>query len=1098
MSHRPSPPADPLNEARALITRYLFGTVAVCAIGVALLWCVVPADMPWPQRATLVGAHALLALCSLLAMRWHGAKIAGATCVVMLGVCVCVVLVDVALEWGLGGPVLGLLGLVTCMVFVISGVRLGLLTAVLAVTIVALLAGAAILGAGAAQAAPPHFGLRVFFHLLVIGAGVAGGALVSMVVSRYVRASDEREKRFRSLLGIAADAYWETDSEHRVIHYSRQTAPGVFEPVAAFPLRRPWAMDKLSFDPEATAALRSAMHAHEPFREIAALAHLQPGESLHVLISGEPQRDGDRRFSGFWGVIWDVSDAALARQALSATETRWRDLFTHLPTPIVLHRRGIVVEANPAALALFGFADPASIVGFRLLDAFDPEAAARAASRLAQLDAMPIGQPLPIAEFRIRSRAGLRRVMRGTGVRVDTEGEPATLSFFVDETERKISEERLRNSESLLSHLVETSPDLIMLSDVDSGRFTMVNESFVRLTGWSREEAVGRGAADLGLWSRGPESDKVVAALRAAASVQDMPVTMKTRTGGRVALRLSAAKFTLHAHTYMVINARDVSVTERERLEREAILDSASIGIAFTRDQRFVLVNRGFETMHGWPHGALVNQAGATVWPSAQDHRDLFREISPALEQGETVELERTAMRRDGSTYTARLLAKAVDPSHPIQGGTIWIVEDVTERRSVERALASARDEAEAASRAKSAFLANTSHEIRTPLNALLGLARLARAPGVDEARRNQYVEQICDSAETLSQILTDILDLSKIEAGKMTLDQGPFDLRDLLAGLHQAYASLADAKGLRLDFEADAGLPDIVIGDPVRVRQILSNFLHNALKFTKAGSVRWRVVRDAEGPGEMGHAGNTSNIGQAGDTVDPADMLRFEVIDTGPGVDPQIQPRLFRPFTQADDSVTRRYGGTGLGLSICRELAQMMGGEVGMRSEKGRGSCFWARLPLPPAEDDEIHTTSGGLHGEWLNGASMLLVEDNAVNMMIAVAMLEQWGVQVEQAVDGQQAIDCVERAVAAGRPFDLVLMDVQMPIMSGNEATIQLRRRYSKGQLPIVALTAAALVSEREQALAAGMNEFITKPIDPSRLRTTITRVLAAVQDA
>jgi CheY-like chemotaxis protein len=217
---------------------------------------------------------------------------------------------------------------------------------------------------------------------------------------------------------------------------------------------------------------------------------------------------------------------------------------------------------------------------------------------------------------------------------------------------------------------------------------------------------------------------------------------------------------------------------------------------------------------------------------------------------------------------------------------------------------------------------------------------------------------------------------------------------------------------------------------------------------------------------------------------------VRFEVHDTGPGIDDQTQARLFRPFTQADESTTRRYGGTGLGLSICRELATLMGGEVGVQSRFGEGSCFWAELPLPatavPAAALEADAPAQGS----LRGASVLMVEDNPVNMLIAAALLERWGVHIEQASDGQQAVQAVQRRAQNGALFDAVLMDVQMPVMSGYEATRMLRRDYSAERLPIIALTAAALVSEREQALAAGMNDFLTKPIDEKRLQQALLR--------
>jgi CheY-like chemotaxis protein len=222
-----------------------------------------------------------------------------------------------------------------------------------------------------------------------------------------------------------------------------------------------------------------------------------------------------------------------------------------------------------------------------------------------------------------------------------------------------------------------------------------------------------------------------------------------------------------------------------------------------------------------------------------------------------------------------------------------------------------------------------------------------------------------------------------------------------------------------------------------------------------------------------------------------PDAQWRLQVRDTGLGIDPAVLPRLFQRFTQADQSTTRRHGGTGLGLSICRELAQLMGGQVGADSQPGRGSRFWVDLPLPTASAPPLAAPPAP--GD-LSGAQVLLVEDNPVNMLIATAMLERWGVQVEQATDGAQAVQAVRRAASVGRSFDAVLMDVQMPVMSGHEATRALRATPAGAQVPIIALTAAALVSEREEARAAGMNDFLTKPIDAERLQATLARWIHA----
>lgn len=497
----------------------------------------------------------------------------------------------------------------------------------------------------------------------------------------------------------------------------------------------------------------------------------------------------------------------------------------------------------------------------------------------------------------------------------------------------------------------------------------------------------------------------------------------------------------------------------------DAILDTAFVGIAFTRDRHFQHANPRFEEIFGWAPGEIAGEPGRVVWPSDAAYEAIGRRAAPELQSGGAFEGEFEMARRDGSVFWAHLRARAIDPRHPGSGGTIWIVDDITQRRRDAASLAEARDQAEAASRAKSEFLANTSHELRTPLNGLLGLVRLAQDPALPPGRLREYLEHIDDSAQALAGLISDILDLSKIEAGKFSIEQVDFDLHQLLGQMRDAYRELAGAKGLELRFELGGGVPQWVTGDPVRLRQIVANYLGNALKFTERGWIELRVTRRIDG------------------------RIRIEVRDSGPGIASDVQPRLFHPFSQADASTTRRYGGTGLGLSICRQLAVLMGGGVGMLSTPGEGSRFWADLPLAAAAQRAVEAPPRFAPVDALKGARILLVEDHPVNTLVAEATLAHWGAQVVSAGNGELAVRAVADAAGRGEPFDAVLMDLQMPVLGGIDATIAIRRVHGPLVLPVIALTADALVAQRENALRHGMNDFVSKPIDPERL----VRVLA-----
>jgi PAS domain S-box-containing protein len=1006
------------------------------------------------QRAVVATCGALACVLALAALRWRSFRLLRAMQLVLAAAGIGSVLVAVLSGLGLGLLALAVLPLLLCAAATLVSVRATLLIAL----------------AQAPARAPVEVLVLLAGHGALLLCGTATGLLMRRSIDATHARVKRREERFVGLLAVAADWYWETDAHLRFTHLSEHVHGGSGLTLQARLGKTPWEIEDFGLDAEAMDSHRADLESRIPFKELLLERRASDGSPRWLTVSGQPRFDPRGVFVGYWGVGRDITTQRAAELVRQATEGRYRELFTRSPSPLVLHRGGRVIDANVAALALFGAWTPQELIGQPLLDFYEEGDGSRdlATRRSGWLAGLPVGESTPPQQFGLRTTGGRRLTVQVTSVNIEAEGGPAILSIYRDETERLRAELARERSEALLSHVVATSPDLITLTDITTGRYVMVNDAFVALSGWTREEAIGRTSIELGVWGRAETRDRFVGLVREHGEVRNMAVEFCDRHGREFSLLVSAARFGMEGREYLVLNGRDVTRSERERLEREAILANASIGIALTRDRRFQLVNPKFAQMFAWPAEELVGQLGAVTSVDEAAYEELGGLIGPRLARGEAVEFERTMKRRDGSTFLCRLLARPIDPNDPAQGATIWIAEDVTERRAVQQALARARDEAEAANRAKSAFLANTSHEIRTPLNGLVGLARLARQSGLDEARRSQYLAQIDESARALSGVISDILDLSKVEAGKLQLEHAEFDLHALLESIEHGYAALAEARALTLSMHVAASVPRRVIGDALRVRQILSNYLSNALKFTESGAVRMHVhARDGE-------------------------RIRFEVEDTGPGIAPAVQARLFMPFTQADDSTTRRYGGTGLGLSICRELAQLMGGEVGLDSEPGRGSRFWAELPLPAGDDDAPESAFAALdlQASPLVGLSLLIVEDNPVNMMIAVALLQQWGVDVTEAANGAEAVALVAKRADAGHPFDLVLMDVQMPVQGGNDATRELRRRFPADALPIIALTAAALTSERDDALAAGMNDFLTKPIDAQRLHDTLQR--------
>ncbi|WP_130471864.1 MHYT domain-containing protein [Candidatus Magnetaquicoccus inordinatus] len=494
--------------------------------------------------------------------------------------------------------------------------------------------------------------------------------------------------------------------------------------------------------------------------------------------------------------------------------------------------------------------------------------------------------------------------------------------------------------------------------------------------------------------------------------------------------------------------------------------------IVSTTDVRgnITYVNDKFAAISGYSREELIGCNHRLV-KSDEHSEEFYRQLWGNLLNGQVWHGEIKNQARDGSYYWVRatIVPFLNNKGKPFK--FVSIRTDISAMKAMEQRLLQAKEEAEAATQAKSDFLANMSHEIRTPMNAIIGLSYLCLQTALT-TRQHNYIRKVHSAATSLLRIINDILDFSKIEAGRLDMEHIPFTLAEVLENVVSMTALKAQEKQLPLLIELDEAIPTDLLGDPLRLGQILLNLTNNAIKFTEHGEVAIRVAllaRDAE-----------------------LVRLQFMVEDSGIGMSAEQVAQLFQPFTQADSSITRKFGGTGLGLTIARRLVEMMEGSIQVESTLAVGSrfVFDVKLAVPQADDlprRAASLTEGGVAGAMarLSGAVILVAEDNEINQQVAQELLEQANMRVVTARNGREALQYVLKEAVDG-----VLMDVQMPVMDGLTATRQIRQEPRLRALPILAMTANALSSDREQCLAAGMQDHLAKPLDPGTLYLTLAR--------
>ena len=654
------------------------------------------------------------------------------------------------------------------------------------------------------------------------------------------------------------------------------------------------------------------------------------------------------------------------------------------------------------------------------------------------------------------------------------------------ELERLQAENKLRDSRGLLRSIIDCTPSNVFSFDSEH-RFTLVNDAMANFFGLTNQEVIGKTLYDVFPSDEAEKQSTINRQVIASGMPMSMEETLpdKTRQMNRV---VSTTKFPLRNSEGKIIGLGGVAtdVTERNHLEAAVVANAARfrtiieaspvpMGINDS-ESRITFLNPAFVRTFGYDLTDIPTLAD--WWPKAYPDPDYRQWVIDAWEaeiaraaqtRTEFTPLEVKIRCKDGTDRF--VLANAAPLAADLEDTHLVLLYDISERKRAEQNLKLAH---ETSNRAKNEFLANMSHEIRTPLTAILGFADIL---GDDETvhqtpeRRKQIVDTIKNAGAHLLAVINDILDLSKIEADKLTVEKVDTPLVDILGEVERLMHHTAASKGLVLSMAFSSPLPERILCDPTRLRQILMNLVGNAIKFTEEGTIRVTVGVEDQ---------------------DRQSRLTIDIADTGPGMTPEQVLGLFKAFGQVDSTVTRRHGGTGLGLVISRRLAKMLGGDVTLLySELGKGSSFRLVLPYEQVEGSTTITSLTPMQAKdepkpialvlKLSGR-VLLAEDGLDNQRLIAFIMRKAGATIETADNGRIALDMLDQAEAAGTPFDMLLTDMQMPEMDGYSLASLLRERGSK--IPIIALTAHTMSDDRKKCIDAGCDDYVTKPINKEYL--------------
>jgi PAS domain S-box-containing protein len=799
------------------------------------------------------------------------------------------------------------------------------------------------------------------------------------------------------------------------------------------------------------------------------------GTAVHVSVLGAPiLADGER--IGIFGIYRDISRQKQAEAELKVKEEQYRQMVESAND--IIYKTDLVgrfLYANPVALRITGYSEE-EILGKRYVDLI-PEYY-RSTAEAFYKNQVRSDTPSTYFEFPTRSKGG-RDIWLGQNVQlIKRDGHTIGVHAIArDITLRKVIEDELRQNRNQLELVINTVNEGITYSD-ETGRFEVFNPAMEKLTGYTMIEA---NAGDFSrLLYPDPAARQLaldgLKELLEKGEVRDEESTIVTKSGEQRTL-LVTTKLIQEGQRKMFLSAyRDITGRkkgERRLLESEVrfrdMFDEAPVGYhELGIDGRITRVNRTELRILGYTAEEML---GRFPWEFVEEHevshKAVLAKLAGTLPPGQNI--ERHYLKKDGSPIPVLLQDRLLRDAAGDIVGIRTTLQDITERKRMEEELRRAKEEAEAATRAKSEFLAVMSHEIRTPMNGVIGMADLLSNTSLTPDQQ-EYVDTIRMSGEALLSVINDILDFSKFESGKVDLEEAPFDLRPCIEEVYDLLSPKASQKDVDLLYWIDAEVPQVIIGDKHRLRQILLNLAGNAIKFTERGeiyisiSLAWRVGKSF--------------------------MLQFSVRDTGIGIPPDRIDRLFKPFSQADSSTTRKYGGTGLGLAISMRLVESMKGKIWVESEQGKGSVFrftvQSSMPIAAEGAPELFArfdTAG------VEGKRILAVDDNRTNLQILKQLCLHWKLIPRTTASPKEALEWIRR----GDPFDLGLIDMQMPEMDGVQLATEIRAVKPPHVMPLILFSSVGPSHEMHPGQRSLFAAEVAKPLKQSQLFDVLVKVMS-----